>query len=284
MSKRRSREKSKKTALFFLLLGIAIVLTILGVTIQQLLIGMMVTVGVIITLAIIIAILNLPSVKGKRGERKIARLLGSFVVNEDTYVINDVIVANDSGKTSQIDHILFARGGIFVIETKNYSGRIYGQEDDKEWTQVLAYGKTKNKFYNPIKQNQTHVYRLKQILGKDLPFASCIVFLRADTSRVVSGSLFTPRQLKKFLKREAFDLRINSDDLYDAYKKILDFKQNPVQSKKEHVHEIKHAKKAINKYVCPRCGGTLLLRHSKDGRMFYGCSNYPKCTFTKNKI
>jgi len=33
--------------------------------------------------------------------------------------------------------------------------------------------------------------------------------------------------------------------------------------------------------VCPRCDGKLVLRHGRGGKAFYGCSNYPKCKFTK---
>ena len=46
--------------------------------------------------------------------------------------------------------------GIFVIESKNYSGWIFGNERDKKWTQVLANG-DKNYFFNPILQNKIHI-------------------------------------------------------------------------------------------------------------------------------
>lgn len=31
---------------------------------------------------------------------------------------------------------------------------------------------------------------------------------------------------------------------------------------------------------CSSCGSKMVLRHSKDGKSFYGCSKYPKCRFT----
>ena len=285
MAKKYHRKKGgSKTKLFVIaVITIAVILTVLGVTLPQIMIGMFVALGVVVAISIVVLILNLPSVKGKRGERKIARILKSLSANKEAYVINDVIVAADDGNTSQIDHILFARGGIFVIETKNYSGRIYGNDNQREWTQVLAYGNTKNKFYNPVKQNQTHIYRLREILGKQYPFISCVVFLRADISYAESEYLFTPRQLRKYLKTEAFKENISHDSVYDAYSKIFEYKENPIQTTKEHVKEIKQTQKDINNLICPRCGGQLVLRHSKDGNMFYGCSNYPKCTFTKKK-
>ena len=31
--------------------------------------------------------------------------------------------------------------------------------------------------------------------------------------------------------------------------------------------------------ICPECGGHMLVRKSSKGRIYYGCSNYPKCNF-----
>ena len=237
----------------------------------------------LIVLNVLGIIFSLPVVKGKIGERKIRKLLEKFTKYQDVYVINDVIVPGDNNQTSQIDHILFSKGGIFVIETKNYSGRIYGNDSQREWTQVLAYGRTKNKFYSPVKQNQTHVYRLKDILGNKYSFISCIVFLKANISYLESDFVFTPRELKKYLKKTIKEECISSNDILDAYNKVKEYKDNPLKNTKEHVKEIKQTLKNIDNLICPRCGGQLLLRHGNGGTMFYGCSNYPKCKFTKKK-
>lgn len=53
----------------------------------------------------------------------------------------------------QIDCVAINQQGIFVFESKDYSGYIYGDGLHKSWTQVLNYGKTKHQFYNPIRQN-----------------------------------------------------------------------------------------------------------------------------------
>ena len=67
------------------------------------------------------------------------------------------------GRTSEIDVLLVHKKGIFVIESKNYSGWIFGNEQQRYWTQCLP-NKEKNKFYNPIMQNATHINALSQYL------------------------------------------------------------------------------------------------------------------------
>ena len=88
----------------------------------------------IILIIILAAYLKKPETRGKRGENKVKWVIGETIENEQ-YVINDFILSNN-GSTSQIDHVVINPRGVFVIETKNYSGEIYGSENQREWTQV----------------------------------------------------------------------------------------------------------------------------------------------------
>ncbi|MFA6867316.1 MAG: nuclease-related domain-containing protein [Clostridia bacterium] len=84
-----------------------------------------------------------PKGKGFLGELKVKIIIGKTKSGKK-FIINNYMVV-DEGKSSQIDHILINENGVFIIETKNYSGRIYGDYRQLEWTQVLAYGKAKYK-------------------------------------------------------------------------------------------------------------------------------------------
>ena len=103
-------------------------------------------VSIIILLAVIIFIKS-PKTKGAVGELVVGLSLGKDIPNEK-YVINDLLLYHNR-KSYQIDHIVIRKTGVFVIETKNYSGQIYGQENQK-WTQVLA-GQRKTSVLNPFK-------------------------------------------------------------------------------------------------------------------------------------
>ena len=94
---------------------------------------------------------------------------------------HDIIVPTQ-GSTTQIDHILLSRYGIFVIETKNINGWIFGSEKSKYWTQNL-YGK-KSKFQNPLHQNYLHTKALASHLQIDHDKTKSIVFFIGDTSEI----------------------------------------------------------------------------------------------------
>ena len=100
-------------------------------------------------------------IKGKRGEVIVKEMLRNLQ-RPGEFILSDVILSGGN-TTHQIDHIFISKKGIFVIEVKNYSGLIYGEEYQKEWTQVLGRG-IREKFYNPIKQNATHVRVLNDVL------------------------------------------------------------------------------------------------------------------------
>ena len=152
---------------------------------------------VCVLLGVGIAYAKSPTARGKRGENKVRRAIGDTIENE-RYVINNLTL-NNEGKTSQIDHIVINPRGIFVIETKNYSGNIYGDENQREWTQVLAYGKVKNKLYNPIKQNATHMYNVRKIVGR-LPVYSLVVFVQNNTQNITARNVIPLSRLRAVLK------------------------------------------------------------------------------------
>ncbi len=71
-----------------------------------------------------------------------------------------------------------------MIETKNYAGRIYGSESQHDWTQVLAYGRSKNKLYNPLMQNYIHIKRLKELLPEWAEPIGAVVFVRVNVGYI----------------------------------------------------------------------------------------------------
>ena len=81
-------------------------------------------------------------------------------------------------KFSQVDIVLATTEGIVVIEVKDYSGWIFGNGNQTNWTQVMNYGKNKYRFYNPIKQVKSQVLSIKNSLTQfdQIPFFSIIVF------------------------------------------------------------------------------------------------------------
>ena len=128
-----------------------------------------------------------PEVKGMVGEQIVAGILDQLP-KDKYHVLNDVLL--EIGNTSsQIDHIVVSRYGVFVIETKNYAGVVYGEEDDQRWLQIV--GGKKNYFYNPLKQNERHVQvisRCVQNLGD--VYIPVVVFsrnchLQVDTAEPV---------------------------------------------------------------------------------------------------
>lgn len=118
------------------------------------------------------------SYKGLEGECNINEILQDL--GENYRLIYNVMLPADDGTTTQIDHIVVSEFGIFVIETKNYSGWIFGDANGRVWTQTLrAKGRKSEKhaFQNPIRQNYRHIRVLAENLGisKDY-FKNIVVF------------------------------------------------------------------------------------------------------------
>lgn len=111
--------------------------------------------------------------KGWIGEK--ATQLGMWI-NLDSKIykrFHDLILTHGS-RTTQIDHVVLSPYGLFVVETKNLDGWIFGSETDKVWTQDL-HG-SKRTFQNPLHQNYGHTKALAEHLQVDHSRVHSIVF------------------------------------------------------------------------------------------------------------
>lgn len=102
-----------------------------------------------------------PYLKGKFGELAVSKHVKLYLT-DDYILLNDCTLPDDRAGTTQIDHILISPYGIFVIETKNYKGWIFGGERQKNWTQQIY--KKRYKFQNPLHQNYKHEKVLRTVL------------------------------------------------------------------------------------------------------------------------
>jgi len=126
---------------------------------------------IILAIAIWVAALLLnwkrPSLIGKRGENFVSRKL--LELDPEHYSVLDDLLLPSLGhtNTTQIDHIVVSDFGIFCIETKSYSGWIFGNARQQHWTQVLY--RYKKKFYNPLRQNYAHIKAVEAIVSPKYP-------------------------------------------------------------------------------------------------------------------
>ncbi|MBR1882786.1 MAG: NERD domain-containing protein [Muribaculaceae bacterium] len=253
---------------------------------------------IILVLGIVIFRLwyNSPKQKGKRGEKKVHNILSHL--SEEYHVLDDVVLKTQRG-TTQIDHIVISKYGVFAIETKNYRGDIYGDDNREQWTQIIAtevtYSKkwyktytyiTKNQLYNPVKQSFGHIYVLKKILSewKHIKYIPIVVFTgNANLSNVMSSIdvVFDSDLITTILRYQTECL--SHEDVYAVINRILEQNVREIVDDGVHALNVNTAKKQtqqkIESGICPRCGGTLILRSGRYSR-FYGCSNYPRCRFT----
>ena len=226
--------------------------------------------------------LNRAKILGKWGEKKVSTILS--LLNSEYTVFNDVLIKNGNW-TSQIDHVVVSPYGIFVIETKNYKGWIYGSIDGEHWTQNI-WG-NKNNLSNPIRQNRGHIIALSKQLPKYCAnqYIPIIVFsTQADIKTNFPKELNVLYTWQLLSRIKSYKEAIFSDEQLDEVKEILISKNiTSKEEKEQHISSVKNniyrKTSMVESGICPRCGGTLTKRKGKYGS-FYGCSNYPNCKFT----
>ena len=138
-----------------------------------------------------------------RGEARLSRALQKRFLAPDYHLLNHVTLRLKEG-TTQIDHVLVSRFGVFVIETKNYQGWIFASAGARYWTQVLY--REKFKFRNPIRQNEGHV-RAIRVLLEFLPahaVRSSVVFTGdAEFKTTIPDGVFTLKGFLAYVESQA---------------------------------------------------------------------------------
>lgn len=218
-------------------------------------------------------------IKGWVGEKATQFGMWAKLDGETYRRFHNVVLTTQNG-TTQIDHVLLSRYGIFVIETKNYNGWIFGSENQKSWTQVL-HGK-KNTFQNPLHQNFRHTKALAEHLQEDHLKIHSIVFFIGDAELKTD---LPPNVMTSGLSDhiKGFDRVVFSENELIRFEQQLARLQEASVPTKEHVSNLKE--RYSSSTTCPKCGGSLVKRTARRGSQagteFLGCSNYPRCKYIK---
>lgn len=168
------------------------------------------------------------------GEREVAEVLKKI---KGYKLLNDILIKNQD-KTTQIDHVLIGKKGIFVIETKDFSGIIKGEEYSKVWIQIIkGYS---NEFYNPIRQNYGHIKALENLTKRRNIFISTIVFTNKSKLEEVNTdtSVIQLKDLKKFIKKYPSNININKEEIECIYNLIKKNNINSNRIRKKHIKNI----------------------------------------------
>ena len=151
---------------------------------------------------------KLPKIKGKLGEKYVIKGLKKHLEPTKYTILNDVTLPQEDGGTTQVDHIVVSNFGIFVIETKNMSGWIFGSEHQAKWTQTIH--RSKYPFQNPLRQNYKHTKTLALLL--DIPhelFHSVVIFTpHAELKTKMPNNVGYLKEMMVYIKcfqKEVFD-------------------------------------------------------------------------------
>lgn len=198
-------------------------------------------------------------------------------LDEDVYRrIDDIILPSKNG-TTQLDHVLVSVFGIFVIETKNMQGWIFGGEKDSTWCQSI-YGH-KHRFQNPLRQNYRHIECLGDFLQMERRFFHSVVFFIGECE---FKTPFPPNVLCSGLGSYITSINtplLTQQQVADAEGKLKRLKATSGITKSDHLASLKQRHASTG--VCPKCGGRMVARTARNsGKQFLGCANFPKCRHT----
>lgn len=161
-------------------------------------------------------------------------------------LLTNLYIPKEDGSTTEIDLIMLSETGIYVFESKNYSGWIFGDEKNKFWTQTLQ-NRQKNQFFNPIWQNRGHINALKSVIGvyNDNFYKSYIIFSERCTLKKINVTspnvnVIKRNELIKTIKKdiESFEKIMTVEEVNQLYSKLQKYACTDKRVKKVHIDNI----------------------------------------------
>jgi hypothetical protein len=235
----------------------------------------------LIPLVILVTLAKSAWFKGIIGEA-LVNLSAKILLNKkEYYLVKNVTLPTEDG-TTQIDHIVVSKYGVFVVETKNMKGWIFGNPSQPMWTQKIY--KTSHKFQNPLHQNYKHTKTLQKFLGiEESKLFSLVVFVGDSSFKTeMPDNVTYGGRYARFIKSK-MDVLLNDDEVQSILSQVQEMRLKPsLKTSREH---IKHVKQIIkdkdNNVLCSKCGSYMVERETSKGlnkgKRFLGCSAFPKC-------
>jgi hypothetical protein len=193
--------------------------------------------------------LKSPTVIGAAGERRVNTTLSRNLDELDYTLLEDLTLPTSHG-TTQIDHIVLSRFGVFVIETKNMSGWIFGGKAQARWTQVMR--RHKSQFQNPLRQNFHHVKVVQDLLGiRQDQLENLVAFVgSAEPKTEMPANVFwNRRELLNYISSQK-TVRFTENEVHDFARKLrssaLDASKETRLAHVQHVREKSFKRKLIS--------------------------------------
>ncbi len=230
---------------------------------------------------IVVILFKSPWFKGFIGECVVNLSAKLFLDKKKYHLIKNVTLPTEDGST-QIDHVIVSKFGVFVVETKNMKGWIFGSPSQKTWTQKIY--RHSNKFQNPLHQNYQHTKTLESLLklNEDQIF-SVVVFVGSSKFKTEMPENVTyGKGCIRYIKSKNQPV-LTESEVKDIINKVETDRLKPsFKTNREHVRHVKTiVSNKANIQLCPKCGNTMVLRKVKKGQnignKFWGCSGFPKC-------
>ncbi|MFN0098679.1 MAG: nuclease-related domain-containing protein [Gemmatimonadaceae bacterium] len=172
----------------------------------------------------------------------------------------NIVIPSRQG-TTEVDHLIVSRFGVFVVELKDRSGWIFGNAEDAFWTS-MHFGQ-RHRFQNPLHQNYGHLKALEELLALDRRVLHGIVVFRGSfrfKTTVPAGVRLYRYRAWIATHRKAVLTAAQVESLLQALR---------TRTQQGWLAGIKHARAVERRFssdsTCPKCGGDLLRRTQKQG-------------------
>lgn len=170
-------------------------------------------------------------------------------------ILVDLLIPSYNGHTNQLDLIFINRTGIYVIEVKNFTCNLEGNNTD-DWVRKEFNGQ-RNKIHNPVKQNLSHIKSLQKLLHHyPSEYFKNIILISDECKFKYDNNTDLEYETRVInysdLKATVRDLTKNSEEvfsdenIYRIYNELSEYARYSDEDRKRHLEYVQNIKGGVN--------------------------------------
>ncbi len=178
---------------------------------------------------------------GEIGELTVASVLLESNADGRARLINNLTFENGTGRSTEIDHVFINENGVWLIETKRFSGEIFGDDGAETWRRVKRSGEVTT-FRNPVMQSEGHERSVRRALNdRTMPMFSIVVFAEGNLTGVHSRKTFPLCDLKRLVQTRQKNL-LSDRKIEETHRRFLRLQQEMGVDRAQHLRNVKNAR------------------------------------------
>lgn len=171
--------------------------------------------------------------QGMQGENEVDDIIQDVINTRGGESYKRIILEDKFHNYTEIDNLYVSLYGIFIIETKSWSGNVIGSREDNKWQSILGDGDIIHDKENPFIQNERHIKFFERVFHPRCEVTPIVVFISHKLESIECRDVVLSSDLRRYLRNFEYQ-QMDRNEYEYLTSRLNTLRDNPVMSHEEY--------------------------------------------------